>query len=217
MIKYLNRLKNKRGFTLVELIVVIAIIGVLAAILTPIMMGVVVKARVTSANTTASRIGRAANMLLVQWGSMGYGGVGRATVLFNITVKRTGKQTVWSCSSPDTSGLSSSGDVKWGTTGTFTTGDDPDKITSGEALICAALCDAFGTMSKASMVIVVSGGKVTFVAYTEATNDVLPTSEYPQPVDGTPPAGFAWNGTTEGISPSGMAIGTYPQIPLVKK
>lgn len=44
---------NNKGFTLVELVVVIAIIGVLAAILVPSMMGYVKKSRLKTANGNA--------------------------------------------------------------------------------------------------------------------------------------------------------------------
>ena len=57
-------MKNKNGFTLIELIVVIAIIGVLATILVPSMLGYVRKSKISSANSTATSLQRAINTVL---------------------------------------------------------------------------------------------------------------------------------------------------------
>ena len=51
---------RKKGFTLIELVTVIAIIGVLAAILIPTMCGYMNKARKSADKSAASTIGKAA-------------------------------------------------------------------------------------------------------------------------------------------------------------
>lgn len=73
MIKYLQKLKHKKGFTLVELIVVIAVLAVLAAIIIPMISGYVTRARITSANASATLVRKNVETFMMELNFQGVG------------------------------------------------------------------------------------------------------------------------------------------------
>lgn len=76
-------MKKFKGFTLIELIVVIAVIGVLAAILVPSMMGWVYKSRITTYNNNASEICTELQITLTDLSTAGGISLGSCTVVYD--------------------------------------------------------------------------------------------------------------------------------------
>ncbi|NLY47245.1 MAG: type II secretion system protein [Tissierella sp.] len=62
MLKWINKKRNKKGFTLIELVVVIAILGVLGAIAVPRLGGFRTNATEAADKATAATIAKAAEM-----------------------------------------------------------------------------------------------------------------------------------------------------------
>ena len=229
MIKFFQKLKAKKGFTLVELIVVIAIIGVLAAILIPTMLGYVTSSRVTSVNSTAASIKNNIDTFLTNADTAGYGmlkGSGN-----NSTLEITVTAGTWTVTNPNAAAFHDGSGKTWAGSGTGTAGGSKVNVTAPESLLAIELADLFPEVDTASIVAYVEGGKTLAVAYTADTDAGLtPGTDCPGITAGTTSttgnttggwtannAGavvFAWDNSTAGVSSSGFIVGTAPIVPL---
>ncbi|WMJ76674.1 MULTISPECIES: competence type IV pilus major pilin ComGC [unclassified Sedimentibacter] len=62
MFRLINNLKNKKGFTLIELIVVLAVLAIIMAIAVPRFLGVQENAKVKADNSTKEQVAKAAEL-----------------------------------------------------------------------------------------------------------------------------------------------------------
>lgn len=217
----IRQLHKKKGFTIVELVVVMAVIGVLAAILVPVLLGVTIRANIGSANSTASEIKKQIGYFLTMTDAdhknymlMSDG----CREAFTFTVKDGN----WHIDAAQNPSAFSPDTVTWGNAADVDESTTTTSSQYGEELLGMYLKNCFPELRNGVIRANCIKGVCVSVWYTPDTTDISDINDVPQfgttaawvDDNGDEITKYRWDGTQAGVSADGYIIGTAPMLDL---
>lgn len=217
----IRRLHKKKGFTIVELVVVIAIIGVLAAILVPVLLGVTIRANVGSANSTAAEMKKQIGYFLTMADASrkNYMLMGEdCREVFTLTVSNGN----WHVDAVQNTAAFSPDTVTWGNAADVDENTTTTTSQYGEELLGMYLKKCFPELKSGVIRANCIKGVCVSTWYTPDTTNISDINDVPAFgtskawVDGNGDeiTAYAWDGATAGVSADGYVIGTAPALDL---
>lgn len=201
---------SKKGFTLVELIVVIAIIGILAAILVPTMLNYTMNAKVTSANNTAGSIERAIDNYLLKADIEEYGMFVIDEAVAEIEIKII--DSVWNVTATNTELYFHDKRNKWRGSGSGYAGKPLVNSFGAEEELAVILAGMYPELETGYIKCHLTGGDCDALYYTAETNTDVTMPEFGD--RGWSVDTFIWDGANAGVCEEGYIVGTAPVLPL---
>lgn len=217
----IRQLHKKKGFTIVELVVVMAVIGVLAAILVPVLLGVTIRANIGSANSTASEIKKQIGYFLTMADAnrKNYMLMGEeCREVFTLTVSDGN----WHIDAAQNPSAFSPDTVTWGNDADVDESTTTTSSQYGEELLGMYLKSCFPELRNGVIRANCIKGVCVSAWYTPDTTDISDINDVPQfgttaawvDDNGDEITKYRWDGTQAGVSADGYIIGTAPMLDL---